>query len=178
MRNFFITSVAFFLSGVWAVAQVNLPIDPETNLVTYEDVTDEQGTATELFDRAIDWFNDYYPNPRSVIQEKDLDKMKVTGKHKFRIQLPDKKGVMTHAGYIKYTIKIWTKDNLYRYKLSDFNLEYITYSPIEIWLDESHPEFETNQRKLAAIDSYVKDLIDNLSSAMIAPDAPVDEDDW
>lgn len=177
MKNLLITAT-FLVFSACLMSQVSLPIDPETNLVSYEEILDEEGTAAELFERALAWFNSHYPNPRNVIQETDKDLGKITGKHKFKIQIPDKKGIPVDVGYIKYTIKIWAKDGKYRYKITEFNLEYVAYSPIEIWMDEAHAEYETNQKKLQAIDDYINKLIDNLAEAMIPPKKTVNEDDW
>ena len=180
--------IAFILSlltiAFTAFAQNNgttsgsgMPIDPATGLVTYEGIIDEEANAEVLYQRALEWFNKFYPNARGVLKEQDKENGKITGKHKFRIQIKDDKGVATDAGFIIYDIKIWVKDNKYRYRISDIHLEYVTHFGIEEWMNETNKD-KDGARKLAEIDKFMKNLVENLKKGMEPKPEEFDEDKW
>ena len=127
--NFFSTTPAilFCLLMQNTVAQKNpvavpdIPVNSETNLITYTKVVDITGVSKdELFKRGLDWCNSFYKNPADVIREKDLPSGIIICKHRFKISNPyDKKaGVATDAGMIQYTLTIDFKDEKYRYTMT------------------------------------------------------------
>lgn len=155
-----------------------LPVDPETEKVAYEEILDQQGSDEDLYKRALAWFDDFYPNARVVIEEKEPEIGKITAKHKFMLQIPDKKGVMRDVDFIKYTLKVWVKDNKFRYLITDINVEHTVYYGIEQWMDPAHEDAANNPAKLQYIDKYFQELIESLKEGMQPEEAEKDEDDW
>lgn len=172
----FVLALALFL-GLAASAQ-DLPVDSTTGKVTYEAIFDAPGTADELYQRALDWFDDFYPNARVVIEEKEPEKHKITAKHKFNLQIADKKGRNQNVGFIIYDFKVWQKDNKVRYKIDEIHLEYKVYYGIEQWMDPKHEDADNNPAKLREINAYFQTLIASLKEGMQPEEEPVDEDEW
>ena len=171
---------AFILSAVaWSsLLSQSLPMDDETGKVTYEEIVDQPGSQQELYNRALDWFNNFYTNARVVIEEKEPDKGKITARPKFMLQIQDKKGVNTDVGFIIYSLKVWVKDNKFRYRITDIHLQYTVYYGIEKWMDPNHEDAENNPAKLNNIDTYFQDLIASLKEGMKPKKPEKDEDDW
>jgi Domain of unknown function (DUF4468) with TBP-like fold len=178
MNRFFFFVLIFPVCVSGLMAQSGLPVDEETGRVVLEEVLDAQGDKATLFNRALKWFDDYYTNARVVIKEKDSEKGKITAKHKFMLQIPDKKGVNKDVGFIIYSFKIWVKDNMFRYKITDIHLQHTVYYGIEEWMDPSHEDAENNPKKIAAIEKEFGELIASLKKGMLPPKAEKDEDDW
>ena len=75
-----IVFLAFVMVGLMAFAQnkkgveipyPNVPIDEQTNLVTYKEVVQQaNATPQELFDRAMQWVKNYYKNTAEVITKR------------------------------------------------------------------------------------------------------------
>lgn len=170
-----------FLSFIGFVIIANsqeLPIDEESGRVSYEAILDMEGTKSELYYRSVDWFSVFYKNPKGVIKEKDLGKGKITAKHKFMLQIKDDKGVNKDVGFIIYSLKIWTKDDKYRYKITDIHLQYTVYYGIEEWMKPDHEDAANNNKKLSNIDSYIQEIIASLAIEMQPKKPKKDEDDW
>ena len=78
-----------------------LPIDERTNLVTYQDVIQEEGTPQVLYDRAMDWIKKYYKNTNEVIKNADAEKLRASFQNaceratngKFRYSFPSEGSV-------------------------------------------------------------------------------------
>lgn len=175
MRLFVFAFSLFF--GLHLMAQ-DLPVDSASGKVIYEEIFDAPGSADELYTRALEWFDDFYPNARVVIEEKEPEKHKITAKHKFNLQIEDKKGRNQNVGFIIYDFKVWQKDNKVRYKIDEIHLEYKVYYGIEQWMDPKHEDADNNPAKLREIDAYFQTLIASLKEGMQPEEEPVDEDDW
>lgn len=173
--------ILFLLSALlWSAFSFgqSLPVDETTGKVTYEAVLDAPGTADELYQRTLKWFDDYYPNARVVIQEKEPAQHKITAKHKFNLQITDKKGKNQNVGFIIYDFKVWQKDHKVRYKIDDIHLEYQVYYGVEQWMDPKHEDAENNPAKLKEIDTYFQALISSLSEGLQPEEEAIDEDEW
>jgi len=168
-----------FLSlSVFAQQNITLPVDEETGRVAYDSVMTIQGSKTLLLDKALKWFKSYYRNPSQVIQSRDTAISKIIGKHKFVLMVPGKKGVKENKGYIIYSIKVWTKDNKVRFRLTDIHREYSTYLGIELWMKPNVPAWDENQAKLKVIDQYMKGLQHAFFTYMTTTPKKYNEDDW
>lgn len=166
---------AFALTSMTAQS---LPVDEETGKVTYEEIMDQPGSDEDLYKRVLDWFDDFFPNARVVIEEKEPEKGKITAKHKFMLQIPDKKGVNRDVDFIIYSLKIWVKDNKFRYRITDIHVQHSVYYGIEEWMDPNHEDAENNPAKLKNIDKYFQELIASLKKGMQPKEPEKDEDDW
>lgn len=122
----------------------NLPLDSATLLYTYTDVVELPGVLKdELYKRAFSWANIFYKNPTDVIREKNPDEGMLLIKARIRISNePDKKGVITQAGDVMYTLTLNFKDGKYRYEVTKINWQQVSYYPIERWKDTTSSSFK------------------------------------
>ncbi len=134
-----------------------LPIDGESKLISYEKIVDVADTKkSDLFERAVTWINDFYPNPADVVREKNPEMGRILCKARFKIFNPaDKNGVTTDAGVVQYTLTLLFKDGKYKYKFTEFNWKQLSYYPAERWMDTTSPTYqEVYAKYLGQIDEY------------------------
>ncbi len=120
-----------------------LPVDSLTGLFTYTEVVPVNDIKkNDLFNRALTWANTYYKNPADVIREKDLNTGKIFIKARFRISNePDKKGTVTQAGDVMYSLTFLFKDGRYKYEITKINWQQVSYYPAERWKDTTADSF-------------------------------------
>ncbi|GAB4285240.1 MAG: hypothetical protein Kow0068_10540 [Marinilabiliales bacterium] len=156
----------------------DLPIDETTGKITYSEVINTSGSAQDLYDKALNWYNTYYNNPTDVIREKDPENKKIVGKARIKIlHAPDKKGIQTMKGIVLYSIITEFKDNRFKYTVTDINLKAQSYFPCEKWLDSGSQTYsEVNNYYLQQVDEQVKKAIKDLKNHMTAPPEKKAED--
>lgn len=93
-----------------------LPLDPETQQVTYQAVVEVPGTTKEqLYDRALEWMAKTYQSANDVVQIKDKEQGKLLAKGGilyFYNKVP--------MGYVVHTQTIYLKDGRYKYVMTGF----------------------------------------------------------
>jgi len=99
----------------------NLPIDMETNTITYTEVVvlDTTLKKDELYSRVREWFAKTYKSANSVIQMDDKAEGKIVG----RASIPLTYSTMGNnpsAGSISYNISVYVKDGKYKYEFANF----------------------------------------------------------
>ena len=103
MKNI-ITSLSAVLFVVFGFAQAtindSIPIDPNTKLITFQEVVQQEGTNEELFNRASEWLHHYFEQPVYVTNVRDAASGIIKGKHQFEIFFYDKE-IKKRAGLIK-----------------------------------------------------------------------------
>ena len=157
-----------------------LPVDSITGLYSYSKVIQVPGvTRDQLYTRAFSWANIYYKNPGDVIREKDPVTGKMVIKARFRISNEaDKKGVITAAGDVMYTLTFNFKEGRYRYEITKINWQQVSYYPIERWKDTSSSAF------LPSYAFYLKQTDENLKKLIadfekkLGTDPVVNTNDW
>ncbi len=181
MKKEIILTIVLMFSGLVMYSQmpdsvINVSVDPETKLIVYQDVKQQKGNKTELFNRANGWFRIYYRNPSGVTKIQNLEKGLITGVARFRCVKYDKKGNKLPSFTIQYSLKINLKDNKYRITLSEFNVRKSSYFPLEKWLTE--PKYNTSLYidALNQIDAEMKKLLNSFHTTM-APEK-IEKDDW
>jgi hypothetical protein len=133
---------ALGLSAVSNAQSSAIPVDPDTKKIQYRAVIDQEGTPNYLYDKAIEWFGFYYPNPQSVYTVQDKVNGKVEGVARLKVYYKDEKsGVKMEGGMLQYLIKLEFKENKYRYTITDFRLRSASGLPIEKWLNKSDPAY-------------------------------------
>ena len=155
-------------------------IDPSTKLITYTDVPEVAGaTATELYDRAFKWGQDYYKNFGEKLRKQDKEGGEIEIFNRFPIFAYDKKGVKTNSrqGLAQYTLTLRFRDGRYKYTLTDLNLKSTSYEPLEPWLDPESPNAENHSYYLTDIDAEITETIKSMTEA-IATDPKKATDDW
>ncbi len=157
-----------------------LPLDSITALYTYSNVVMVTGVAkAELFKRAVDWANTFYKNPGDVIREKNAEEGKLLIKARFKINNEaDKKGVVTQAGDVMYSLTLNFKDGKYKYEITKINWQQVSYYPIERWNDTSSATFKPAfAYYLKQTDETIKKIFADFQKKIAEP-AKVKTGDW
>lgn len=156
----------------------NMPIDEETGLITYKEVIPENGTATELYDRAMKWAKSFYKNTSEVIKSADREKGVIDMYSSVKIYSHQKDGSKLGKGIVYYTFRLECRDGRYRYIITNFKERATSSAPIEVWLDNSSankkwdPECFVN---LQEVDDQILELLQSLTTGMEPPVEKVDE---
>ncbi|MCK4569219.1 MAG: DUF4468 domain-containing protein [Bacteroidales bacterium] len=155
-----------------------IPVDPNTGLITFQEVVEETGTRQELFNRASEWLHHYFKQPVYVTQVRDAASGVIKGKHQFEIYFYEK-DIKKTAGIIKYYFKIECKDGRYRYTLDEFVLTRQSRYPCEHWLNTAHRDYnEQWPLYLEQIRAYsIDDFAASLKEYMV-PKVKVEEEEW
>ena len=170
------------LAGYFSFGQANtqtpkIPVDPDSKLIMYREVVDQEGNKDILYDRGSSWFSSFYKSPSSVLKIQDKVNGKIEGMGRFVITFVDDQGTKRDAGMITYTIKLELKDNKYRYTLTDFNLKAASRSPIEKWLNKNDPAFNPQwDSYLYQVDTTMLSLARNLKEGM--KPKVIKKDEW
>jgi len=174
----FIISVFFFHPVFSQESQVpSLPVDPDTKLIQYREVIQQEGTKDVLYDRGIEWFRAYYLSPTSVFRVQDKVNGKIEGTGRFKIYFKDETGMLRDAGVILYDIRVELKDNKYRYTLTDFNYKTASRFPIEKWMNKNDPAYNSNwDLFLYQTDTTMQGLITSLKEGM--KPKVIKKDEW
>ena len=155
-----------------------IPVDPNTGLITFQEVVEETGTKQELFNRASEWLHHYFKQPVYVTQVRDAASGVIKGKHQFELYFYEK-DVKKRAGMIKYYFKIECKDGRYRYTLDQFVLTQQSRYPCERWLNTAHRDYNDQwplyleQLRAYAIDDFAASL-----KEYMVPEVKVEEEEW
>ena len=162
------------------IAPPNLPVDATTGLYSYSAVVEVPGTTKdELYKRAFSWANVFYKNPADVIREKNQEEGKLVIKARFRISNePDKKGVVTQAGDVMYSLTLNFKEGKFRYEITKINWQQTSYYPIERWKDTASSSYkEAYVYYLKQTDESVKAVIKDFNKKITEP-MKVSTGDW
>jgi preprotein translocase subunit Sec61beta len=156
-----------------------IPVDPNTGLITFQEVVKETGSQKELFNRAGEWLHHYFKQPVYVTQVRDAASGVIKGKHQFELTYEDKDGIIKRAGLIKYYFKIECKDGRYRYTIDNFVLAQQSKYPCERWLNTAHRDYNEQwpiyleQLRAYTIDDFAASLKEYMVPAVI-----VEEEEW
>lgn len=170
MKFLFITLTGIMFSIVTysqnVSVRIDLPIDEQTNLITYKEVVTQSGTKDELYNRSMQWIKETYINPSGVTKISNKGEGKIIGMSAFKLYSLDKKGTKVPGGSVGYTFIIELKDGRYRYSFTEFNLTGVSKFPLERWLNEE--QFKTPQvdYHIEQVDANTKLLIESLKTGM------------
>jgi hypothetical protein len=154
-----------------------LPVDPDSKLITYKEVVQQEGSKLDLFNRAIEWINKTYKNPADVTKVRNPETGLIELIHRIELTF-DEKGVTRAAGIVDYTLKLEMKEGRYRYTITNFNLKQASRVPIEKWLDKTDKAYTPAwDNYLAQVDEHTKKLIESLKKGM-EPPVQKKADDW
>src|SRR5688572_24022036 len=157
-----------------------LPVDSVSGLYSYSKVNQQPGVSKDqMYRRAFSWANAFYKNPGDVIREKDPVTGKLVIKARFRISNePDKKGVVTAAGDVMYTLTMNFKDGRYKYEITKINWQQLSYYPIERWNDTASPSFKQEfAYYLKQTDENIRSIISDFEKK-IGLEPVVKTSDW
>jgi hypothetical protein len=165
-------------AGQSAVASISaVPVDPDTQMITYTDVVHEPGTKNDFFNRAVAWINKTYKNPSDVTSVRDPQTGKIEGNHRFKIYTDTVDGTKMEWGTIIYSFKLEFKDGRYKYTFDQFLLNAPSKYPLERWLDKKDPSYSsTCVAKLEKVNETMNELINGLKEGMKPPKVKKEED--
>jgi hypothetical protein len=172
----------FLLAGYFSFGQTSnpapqMPVDPDSKLIMYREVVEQEGTKDILYDRGSSWFSSYYKSPSSVFKIQDKVNGKIEGLGRCVITFVDDQGIKRDGGIIQYNIKLELKENKYRYTLTDFNLKAASRSPIEKWMNKNDPGYNTQwDSYLYQLDTTMISLVRNLKEGM--KPKVIKKDEW
>ena len=156
---------------------VNLPIDPDSKLIQYKDVVNQEGTKDVLYDRGAEWMRSYYLNPGSVTRVQDKVNGKIEGTGRLRLYFLDSNNTRTDAGLVYYDIRLEFKENKFRFTLTNFTLKGISRVPLEKWLNKSDPSYNPQMENyLYQVDTTMQNLIVKLKDGM--KPKVIKKDEW
>lgn len=172
--------------GLWmtgATAQevdLNMPIDPDSHTIKYQEVVEEEGTKVELFNRASTWLRIFYANPMAVSKVRDLANGEIRGEHQFRVHTFDEDSNKVESYMILYTFKIECKENRYRYTLYDFLVKQVSRYPLENWFNKDDPEYTPQWKDfLKQVDAFVREeWVPSLKAHMKPEIKEKEDDEW
>jgi hypothetical protein len=163
--------IFFTISGI-CLAQKdtpspNIPVDPDSKLIQYREVVNQDGAKDVLYDRCAEWFRSYYVNPASVTKIQDKVNGKIEGTGHLNIYFFDSDNTKINAGMVYYDIRLELKDNRYRYTLTNFTLKSLSRVPLEKWLNKNDPSYNPQVEKyLYQVDTCMQNLIAKLKEGM------------
>lgn len=151
------------------------PVDKDTQLITYQEVVQQAGTADELYIRCVEWINTQYKNPADVCRVRNRESGVIEINHRLEI-LNDAEGDKLIAGIVNYVLKLEFKPGRYRYTISDMTLKQSSRFPIEKWMDKNDSMYSPLWDKyLEQVNVQVNELINSLKVGMQPPVIKVEE---
>lgn len=160
MKLRFIVIILFFVSYHLQGQERLLNILPLVDgLVTYTGVIRVDSISKdELYGRAKRWFITTYKSPKDVIELDDKEDGEIIGKGTIRIVY------YFRDPYIDHTISIATKDNRFKYIITDLTYSENSHSKFKI---EDFPKSWFGQEKLyLTVDEAINSMINNLGEFM------------
>lgn len=156
----------------------NLPVDTDSKKIMFREVVEEKGTPVYLYNKSIEWFGFYYPNPQSIYSVQDKENGKIEGNGRMKLYYTDEaSGVKSDGGMIVYQIKIELKENKYRYTITDFNLKGASRFPIEKWMNKADPAYNPKwDSYLYQVDTTMQRLISTMKEKM--KPTVIKKDEW
>jgi hypothetical protein len=181
MKKIFVSIFTLFLFNVSYGQQnqpvPNLPIDPDSKLIMYREVVNQDGNKDILYDRGASWFSSFYKSPASVLKIQDKVNGKIEGYGRFMIYYVDEQGNKRDGGVVAYDIKLELKENKYRYTLVNFNYKTVSKYPLEKWLNKNDPAYNPQwDVYLYQVDTTMQSLVRNLKEGM--KPKVIKKDDW
>jgi len=163
----FLFSFIVAINAQESVTLPDIPVDPDSRKIQYREVVDEPGNPGYLYNKAMEWFNYYYPNPTSVFSVQDKVNGKLEGIARMKLYYDDADGNRMDAGVVQYTVKLEFKDNKYRYTLTDFTLKAASRVPLEKWLNKEDPAYNPQwDSYLYQVDTTMSRLTSTLKEKM------------
>ncbi len=179
-KPLFTSALIFFVCAVFARGESpempDIPVNERSNLIEYAGVVQVEGTAEELYERCLEWINEFFPNPHGVVRVRDNENLIIEGLHRIRYMNQLEDGTDILSGHVQYEFKIQFRDGRYRYEITNFADRKVSRVPLERWLDKDDPAHNKNTPShLTQIDAFIKDLIDNKTAAMQPEEEYIEE---
>ncbi len=154
------------------------PMNPENNRIRFQEVVQESGTKNELFNRSINWLNNYYRDPVRITSVRDQATGKIIGRHTIRLSHIGDDGIKRDGPMVFYEFTLEMRDDRYRYIITDLLLRTASRFEIERWLNTEDPSYDPRWADyLDQIAEYVDQWATNLKE-MMKPEPVFVEEEW
>lgn len=169
------TAVFVLFFSLNAMAQV--PVDQTTGKARYEEVVTVSGAnQAELFKRLDHWFNTFYKNPTSVVENKDEAGGKIKGKHRIDLFTIVPNQPKAKKGLEYYTIEVAVKDGRYKYVIDDIFFHNVPKIYIESWMTDKASANEKDWVKQTHV--AISEVIESLKKTLAEPLGKKGEESW
>ena len=88
----------------------DMPLDNNTQLITYQDVVQVDATAKVLYDRALKWAKSFYHNPSEVIRSQDPTNYVLKMRSSVRIYSHQKDGTKITKNVVYYNFTLQCRE--------------------------------------------------------------------
>ncbi len=158
-------------------AKAQVPVDPESKLIVYQEVVTQDGSKDTLYIRAIEWINSFFNNPQGVTSVRDRETGVIQGHHRVAMKDTDEEGNVTVTTIVvEFDFKIEAKEGRYRYTFNDFSMKATSKYPLERWLDKTDPTYLPKyDGYLGQVDTHIKSVIASLKKGMEPKKVKTDE---
>ncbi len=153
------------------------PVDETSKLVTYTDVIQVPGIATDsLYNVAMAWMKTFYVSPSQAIKSQSKEEGIIEIKHQFQITRKEKNQEVK-SGQINYYLTLQFRDGRFKYTVTKINVQGNSYFGIEKWINEEQfKKDETVIGYLIQIDKFMQDLVLSLETEVKPVVAPKEEE--
>lgn len=147
--------------------EYQLPTDSTGRMIYSDVVRVDSVNADELFARARQWFATAFVSAKDVIQNEDKQSHTITARPSMVVTWTAM-GSASEMGVVSYTVKVFTKDERYRYEITDFYFRGQMSSGEFIEMHSPQNGFRKKdwERAREQVDSEAKLLIESLRNAM------------
>ena len=182
MTRIFLTFslLGFVLLSAFTLPDNEIPLDPDTGMASYKEVITVSGVSADDLYRGIAWVNKFYVNPTGVLKTQDKATGEFSGKARFKLQAPDKKGNLQNTGgFVAYQITIQAKEGKCRYIIDRIRWEQPSYYDVSKWSDSTQSNYnkELFTSYITQTAQYFDDLTENLENYMKVGEAEK-KDEW
>ena len=107
-------------------------------------------------------------------------KLVIVGKPRFRLtNTLEKDNSKTEGGIVQYTLTVSAREARFKYELTSFNWQQLSYYPCEKWLDTKATSYKPIYNDyLQQLDSKTLEVINSLKNAVIKEKPVKDKDKW
>jgi len=173
------SGVLLFSNALAQEESLVLPLDPDTKIITYQEVVEVEGTKDELFNRGSTWLRIFYANPMAVSKVRDQASGVIRGQHQIRVYYDDENGTRQEGGMVLYSFKIEFKEGRYRYTVDDFLVKKVSRYPMENWMNREDPEYTPQwDQYLRQIDTFVREEWVPSLKLNMEPEIQKEEEEW
>jgi hypothetical protein len=171
-----ISALVLLITSLGMSAQ-NLPTDPETKKITYQETVNMDSlTKAQLYERCKNWMTNYYKSTKFDMDDK-INKIATSGYFLVTLTYDFK---YKSENNVSYSITFNLKEGKYRYTITDFRFYKVSAGPKTIIPAETaYAKMTTVNKKefVTQVTAEINKLIEDMKIA-IKTGKMKDQDDW
>ncbi len=179
MKKCFSLIVFVLFMNTYVFSQMlNIPVNEDSGLITWQEVVKENGSKDALYNRCIEWVNSEYKNPQQVTKVRDPEDGRIMLQHRIRMVdvQPDGSEINSNT-VVSYILRLEFKENRYRYTFTEFTMLESSKYPLERWLNPEDPSYlPVYELYLVQVDKAIHDVVKSLKEGM--KEKVIKEDIW